>query len=80
MRCKVGDLAVVLPVNNAVQYAGRIVRCVAHRNSFGHICWITSPKLDGDKLVWDGALYPIRDQDGDDETITWAGKPEGVTA
>ena len=46
----------------------------------------------GKKLTWghhkpslrraysDRCLRPIRDQDGDDETLTWAGKPEGVTA
>ena len=28
----------------------------------------------------DAWLRPIRDQDGEDETFEWAGKPEGVTA
>ena len=28
----------------------------------------------------DHHLRPIRDQDGQDETLTWAGKPEGVSA
>lgn len=28
----------------------------------------------------DSNLRPIRDQDGEDETLTWAGKPEQVTA
>ena len=28
----------------------------------------------------DNALRPIRDNDGTDETLIWAGKPQGVTA
>lgn len=28
----------------------------------------------------DSALRPIRPEEGDDETLTWAGKPEKVTA
>lgn len=30
--------------------------------------------------IADSRLRPIRDNDGTDETLTWAGKPEGVTA
>lgn len=26
-------------------------------------------------LIWDSRLRPIRDQPGDDETLTWAGLP-----
>lgn len=28
----------------------------------------------------DSSLPPIRDQDGEDQTLTWAGKPSEVTA
>jgi hypothetical protein len=42
------------------------------------------PGLNGDfgteGIAWDGALRPIRDSDGDDETLVWAGKPERVPA
>lgn len=31
-------------------------------------------------LKADECLRPLRDTDGDDETLTWAGKPEKVTA
>ena len=31
-------------------------------------------------MVEDKFLRPIRDNDGEDETLTWAGKPEGVAA
>lgn len=31
-------------------------------------------------MFYDRYLRPIRDQDGDDETLTWAGKPEKVGA
>lgn len=30
--------------------------------------------------VRDVALRPIRPDEGDDETLAWAGKPEGVAA
>lgn len=30
--------------------------------------------------IQDRHLRPIRDQDGEDETLTWAGKPSEVTA
>jgi hypothetical protein len=31
-------------------------------------------------MVPDDCLLPIRGQDGDDETLAWAGKPQQVTA
>ena len=31
-------------------------------------------------IVPDSFLRPIRDNPGDDETLTWAGKPEHVAA
>jgi hypothetical protein len=36
----------------------------------GDDCWLHS----------DHSLRPLRDNDGEDETLTWAGKPHEVTA
>jgi hypothetical protein len=40
----------------------------------------SSAEAGGNAWVDDRELRPIRDNDGDDETLTWAGKPEHVTA
>lgn len=32
------------------------------------------------RAIGDAYLRPIRDQPGEDETLTWAGKPEGVAS
>jgi hypothetical protein len=93
MNCKPGDLAVVVKADN-VASIGRIVRCMSlvpallvrgrYRNRAAD-CWYT----DVDVTTWDGSLSrycpddclrPIRDQDGEDETMAWAGKPQEVTA
>lgn len=51
------------------------------------VCEIKTPMVDANGIEWSGEvlisdknLRPIRDQDGEDETLQWAGKPEGVTA
>lgn len=93
MRCKVGDLAVVV---GSDCNDGKIVRCqrVVQRGRIlrvdGRIVegpvWIVEPQLiswDGETVaphVPDSYLRPIRDNPGADETLTWAGKPERVTA
>lgn len=46
------------------------------------LCRWVHPLL-GERLVpfmTDSALRPIRDNDGEDETLTWAGKPEEALA
>ncbi|MDI4633310.1 hypothetical protein J7U46_09650 [Pelomonas sp. V22] len=80
MNCKPGDLAVVVrgyPAKNV----GKVVR-VSRINplvskQYGEPIWDS----DDDSWMWpDSTLLPIRDNDGEDETLTWAGKPEAVPA
>lgn len=82
MRCRVGDLAVYVGTSRA--HIGKVVRCVrlademefSFRYRDGKPAWDVEPDLLGNNTaVYDEALRPIRDQPGEDETITWAGKP-----
>ena len=86
MNCREGDLAVV--VRSHAGNEGRIVRCVRLVMGNGALGygprWVTEPPLYSD-LGWvvpplDVCLRPIRDNDGEDESFSWAGKPQGVTA
>lgn len=94
MRCKVGDLAVVVKSYSGNE--GKIVRCVEffparrYRLPSGELThaldgWRTEPRLpafDGTPAICtpEEHLRPIRDNPGADETLTWADKPERVTA
>ena len=90
LNCKTGDLAIV--VESDLGNEGKIVQCIkfigdiAQRDSNGNIetvpMWEVDRDLDGEggNEIADYQLRPIRDSDGEDETLTWAGKPEGVTA
>lgn len=73
--CKPGDLAVVVRVTNEDirPFLGRVLRCVRLSTSRPD-CWFTEPELTPRTAVYDGALRPIRDQPGADETLTWADK------
>ncbi len=93
MNCKPGDLAVF--VRSSAGNEGKIVRVVRlHKRQAtigpGNvlrpgIVWLIEPKMP----AWDGSLSagahdsnlrPIRDNDGEDETLQWAGKPESMNA
>lgn len=80
MNCKPGDLAV--NVGGLPHCRGRIY--VVLRPYDGHVfrrenAWWCDWR--GQEVhVCDEHLRPIRDQDGEDETLSWAGKPEQVTA
>lgn len=90
MNCKPGDLAVIVSISNPADrpHLGKIVTCIRHRMDEYGGGWVTSPELTilkgpcrGFSLIWhDDDLRPIRDQDGEDETLAWAGKPSEVTA
>ncbi len=85
MNCKPGDVARY--VGTQRRFHGYIV-VVLHEADpeverlFGPgPWWVTSPMFtlpDGRPAsgVHDRALRPLRPGDGDDETLTWAGKPE----
>ena len=79
MRCKPGDLAIVIDWKGI--HTGKVVTVVCFSESFGLGCWEVSPETidpdDGVNVCWnDASLRPIRDQDGEDETLTWAGRPK----
>lgn len=90
MRCKVGDLAMVVKSIGG-RNLGKIVRCVRWDGQK----WFSNP--DGSRVLdhswfmgesltaWDGTqvavvadenLKPIRDEDGEDEMLRIAGKPK----
>ena len=79
MNCRPGDLAIQIS-GQKPEYIGRICTVVrvydgilfAH---YGFAWWID---VGEGKLMHcrDAALRPIRDNDGEDETFTWAGKPQ----
>lgn len=77
MRCRPGDLAVIVRARKKADWLGRIVLVV---EQFDHDSWITDPMPAGFISVLDTSMRPIRDSDGADETLAWAGKPEEVTA
>ena len=87
MNCKPGDLAII--VRSRYGNAGKVVKVVSllHgrglRNHDGFepgYAWHIEPKLptwggDWTDQALDHNLRPIRDNDKEDETLTWAGKP-----
>lgn len=81
LRCKPGDLAVIVTATYDTQHIGKIVQVV---QLFDSDSWICDPDLrskDGHLLAWvDSMLRPIRDQEGDDETLSWASVPDEVMA
>jgi hypothetical protein len=83
MNCKPGDLAVVIHTNPAwTKHIGRLVRVLEPSKCLPAGHWLTDIEEPGYQSVhfWDGWLRPIRDNDQEDETLTWAGKPEKVSA
>lgn len=83
MNCKQGDIARVIYDARLPGCCGVIVRCVEPERhpDVPFPAWLVEPPLlNGHDCIFDYLLRPIRDSDGEDETITWAGKPEAVTA
>jgi len=92
MNCKKGDLAVIVVSMTRPHSVGKIVTCVSLKPCprTGAPAWIIDPPVGKEVFVhgawragdWieDKCLRPIRPNDGEDETLTWAGKPEQVTA
>lgn len=92
MNCRKGDLAIV--VKSDAGNEGRIVRCIrlmtrAEKQALSYFrdepMWITDTNMVStwgtyDTTMWDSYMRPIRDNPGEDETLTWAGKPEKVQA
>ncbi len=82
MNCRPGELAFVVG-GNFHEHRGRVVSVVRPSPVWAD-SWVTNPVLrapDGVPVDYlDSHLRPIRDNDGEDETLTWAGKPEAVPA
>lgn len=80
-RCRPGDLAVY--VGRDVDFLGRTMTVVredpeAFRHT-GCVAWVVDPPMPSKRWpgmfadgVFDSALRPLRDNDGQDETLTWA--------
>lgn len=83
MRCKKGDIAVIVRADTDPECLGRIVCVVALRVAMGNIAWQVDPPHfwtceNGMRLevMWDDRdLLPIRDQPGEDEMLRIAGLP-----
>ena len=83
MNCKQGDLAIV--VFSICGNEGKIVRCLQRydgpwREGHNKPGWLTDTLIkrqDGTAhhAALDKYLRPIRDQDGQDETLTWLDVP-----
>lgn len=94
MNCKQGDLAIIINGTER-RYAGKVVKCLVLLKNNEWIFpdgrsvyadgWKIDVKLEGwdesltDNIL-DSWLKPIRDQDGEDEMLRIAGKPERMTA
>ena len=85
MNCKPGDLAVIVKTTEAGSFLlGRFVEVLS---SAGADVWnvrlqrdIYNPvngEFGTEGLAWDGALRPIRDGEGQDETLRLLGRPVG---
>lgn len=92
MNCKQGDLAIIVNSRNS-KNIGKIVTCLeldlSTHTPYGYR-WLDSPRWKvGIKIisnlghlidsVADCNLRPLRDNDGEDEMIRIAGKPEKAT-
>lgn len=72
MNCKPGDLAVIIRARKKPEWLGRVVEVI---RPFDSESWVTDPMPSEFVSVMDCALRPIRDSDGEDETLIWAGLP-----
>ena len=92
LNCKPGDLAIKVRSDEGdIIPIGAILRCIEHTNGRHwktkepQSSWVVeySGKKPVDHARWscrDEFLKPLRGDDADDETLTWAAKPEKVTA
>ena len=82
MNCKQGDLAVIVkaPLPDEQHCIGKVIKCAELIKVNGFPCWIPETKLHGFRSVADYCLKPLRDSDGQDETLNWKDVPSEVTA
>jgi hypothetical protein len=84
MNCKPGNLAVIVRASMEPELLGRIVTVTTISPWFVIPHWRTDPPLrmrggDGYWVVPDYCLRPLRDNDGEDEILRIAGKPQPVS-
>jgi len=85
MNCKQGDLAVIVnTIPRFSRFIGRLVTVVELNNfrpDYFGLQWDTDLKENGSTVVVaDRHLRPIRDNPGQDETLTWRDVPTKETA
>ena len=85
MNCKQGDLAVIVnTIPMFSRFIGRLVTVVELNNfrpDYFGLQWDTDLKENGSTVVVaDRHLRPIRDNPGQDETLTWRDVPTKETA
>lgn len=82
MNCRPGDLAVIVRCQMHPPLIGTFVRVVRRVPDDYWYMDSPLPKPDGGAWIFihDSCLRPIRDNDGEDEMLRIAGKPNEVTA
>lgn len=85
MNCKPGDLAVIVKPGSSMHNLGRLVHVLHALNSndwwvevvggMAHGYWAGNTVFVKVGIVEDHRLRPIRDQSGDDESLTWKKVP-----
>jgi len=91
MNCREGELAVIVRSAFFPECIGKIVCCVKFEPApDGAAAWLVDRRVHEQVIAggslrrgdwwYDIALRPIRDNDGEDETLTWACKPQQVEA
>lgn len=83
MRCRAGDLAVIVSGPRMLSDCiGKVVRVLVAKKCDDRCCdiWSLETPFDAAMMVnvdhwWDDGLRPLRDRPGTDETIVWAGRP-----
>ena len=82
MNCKPGDLAMYVGNAGPMGFPVNVIR--RDKDWIGFACWRVDPPVPDlpgvlitglADVIMDKDLRPIRPGSGDDETLTWAGKP-----
>ena len=88
MNCQKGDIAIIIDSDFGLEgkiltckkYLGILPQIDKHGNTTDTAYWETDYDFGGgDKSIADEQLRPIRDQPGEDETLTWAPVPHKET-
>lgn len=74
MNCKPGDLAIVRRCPHEA-YNGRVCKVLSHYMHEGRSAWSVDPAPEDGYGYFDEWLHPIRDKEGEDETLQWAPVP-----